>query len=109
MNKFQKIFGITLTTALTCLFPSVTKGTPGPAPKIYINNCYSPPREPQGLIICGFNVYSTNYQYRIYCPNRTVRNITNGSWGQARTAFVEDNYQFVGRGIMTQVVNQVCR
>jgi len=110
MNNYQKIFGITLTTAVTFLFSEIGSASPGVIynRSIEINNCYAPPREPAGLLICGFNVYNTNYQYRIYCPNSTVRNITNGSWGQARTAVAEDNFQFGGEDIITKVVREVC-
>ena len=59
-------------------------------------------------MICGFTLGGMPMQYRIYCPNKTVRNITNGQWGKARTALAEDNYVFGGKKVITMVVNQVC-
>jgi len=109
MNLTKKIIGIAVTTAVTFISPNVARSSPGYSPQIYVNSCYAPPGSPAGLIICSFSVNYSQYQYRIYCPNRTVRNITNGSWGQARNVFAEDNFQFGGQGILTRVVNDVCR
>ena len=108
----KKIIGITVAATLSFLFPDVARGT-NEIDRQFVSNsirCHHPPREPQGLLICGFKIYDDNvtYTYRIYCPNRTVRNITNGSWDKARTVREEDDFYPEAQGAITIVVNQVC-
>jgi len=70
---------------------------------------YQHPRsEPQGLYIVGFNYAGYFYQYRIYCPSATVREITNGSWGTARKAYQEDRRNFRNVRVVREAVDYVC-
>ncbi len=70
---------------------------------------YAHPRsEPKGLYIVTFNHGSSYSEYRVYCPNGDVRNITNGKWGKARKAYQEDRIRFNSRRVVREAVDYVC-
>ncbi len=74
------------------------------------------PQDEPGLYIVDFTVYQNSPEpphvartwrrtYRVYCPNVTVRNITNGQWGDAIPARADRRE---GPGTMMSVVGLVC-
>ena len=81
---------------------------------VRIYNCHHPPREPNGLFICGFQTWDSyykiqkSYQYRIYCPTKMVRNTTNGSFGESRYFTDEDRIKFGDYFVIRKVVSNVC-
>lgn len=107
-KRLKKITAIIVVATVSCFLADVASATPGPNDKLVADKCHQPPREPKGLLICGFLWGGMPLQYRVYCPNKTVRNITNGHWGEARTAFDEDYYTFGGSKKFKQVIDEVC-
>lgn len=81
-----------------------------------ISNYFHPNNEPKGLMVVNFNYYngepgqdfSYDMTYRVYCPTKTVRDITEGKIGQSRTAIQEDKQEFGGDNVMRGIVRQVC-
>jgi hypothetical protein len=81
-----------------------------------IQNYFHPNTEPKGLLIVNFNYYSGEYMndfsydltYRVYCPTKTVRDITEGKIGKSRTAIQEDKQVFGGDNVMRGIVRQIC-
>ena len=74
------------------------------------------PQSEDGLYVVDFTVYEESIEpphvagtwtrtYRIYCPTETVRNITNGEWGEAISAS-EDRSE--GPGVLPSVVKLTC-
>lgn len=67
-----------------------------------------PRSEPRGLFIVSF-IYDNRYlEYRVYCPNGDVRNISNGRWGKARKAYQEDRMRYGSRRVVREAVDYVC-
>lgn len=81
-----------------------------------ISNYFHPNNEPKGLMVVNFNYYSGevgndfsyDFTYRVYCPTKTVRDITEGKIGQSRTAIQEDKQAFGGDNVMRGIVRQIC-
>lgn len=81
-----------------------------------ITNYFHPNNEPKGLMVVNFNYYSgepgydfsNDMTYRVYCPTKTVRDITEGKIGQSRTANQEDKQEFGGDNVMRGIVRQIC-
>ena len=67
-----------------------------------------PRSEPRGLYIVTFNYADYYYEYRVYCPNGDVRNITNGRWSKARKAYQEDRIRFNNLRVVREAVDYVC-
>ncbi len=65
-----------------------------------VTNSYHPKKEPKGLYIVDIEINGVSKTYRIYCPTKMVRDITNGIYGKSRTAHEEG---------ISQVLNSVCR
>lgn len=74
------------------------------------------PQSEPGLYVVEFVVYQESPEpphvartwrrtYRLYCPTETVRNITNGAWGEAVPA--QGNFT-EGTGVLPNVVRLVC-
>lgn len=74
------------------------------------------PQAEPGLYVVDFTVYEETIEpphvaniwtrtYNIYCPTETVRNVTNGEWGEAMPA--SDNHS-EGTGVLPAVVKLVC-
>lgn len=76
---------------------------------VVIQRIEHPSKEPVGLYIVDFDKdANSSYTYRVYCPTNTVRNISNNHWGQNKTAEAEDQDEFFGEQIMTQVLSYTC-
>ena len=81
-----------------------------------IENYFHPNNEPKGLFVVNFNLYngepgydySYDLTYRVYCPTKTVRDITEGKVGKSRTAVQEDRVAFGGENVMRGIVRQIC-
>jgi len=70
---------------------------------------YNHPRsEPKGLYIVTFSHDNRYSEYRVYCPNGDVRNITDGRWDKARKAYQEDRIRFNNRRVVREAVDYVC-
>ncbi|WP_238787378.1 hypothetical protein [Thiospirillum jenense] len=75
---------------------------------------YHPPNEPLGLFITSFQVADLNtnrvkdYKYRIYCPTKRVREITDNQWGKDRYLLDEDTTRFNGALIIAEVIVSIC-
>ena len=54
------------------------------------------------------NDFSYDLTYRVYCPTKTVRDITEGKIGKSRTAIQEDKQVFGGDNVMRGIVRQIC-
>jgi len=92
---------------LTLLFLALsTMLSAGPS---ILSGYYHPKSEPRGLYIVNFNYYGAEYQYRVYCPTRQVRNISNGRWGKSRRASTEDRRYFGGDRVLRSALSEVCR
>ena len=81
-----------------------------------ITNAYHPSREPAGLYVVDFQVTNNDtgnqslLTYRVYCPTKNVRNISNAASRRVmRTAIKEDAAFFQGIPIMQDIVRTVCR
>ena len=51
---------------------------------------------------------TTSHQYRIYCPTKTVRAVTNGRWSKDAYYTQEDQVSFAGLPVLVNVVANVC-
>lgn len=84
----------------------------GPAEGYVIHNYFQPKNEQKGLYIVNFNYYSYTQDlyltYRIYCPTKTVRNISKGIIGVSRTAKQEDQLQFNNDQVLQAISKQIC-
>lgn len=82
--------------------------------ELLIDNSYAPPAEPPGLYVAEFSVLntasrqSTSHQYRIYCPTKMVRSVTNGRWSKDAYHTQEDQAAFAGLPVLVNVVANVC-
>ena len=74
------------------------------------------PQAEDGLYVVDFTVYEESLEpphvagtwsrtYRIYCPTETVRNVTNGEWGEAMSA--SENHS-EGTGVLPAIVKLTC-
>lgn len=81
-----------------------------------INNYFHPNTEPKGLYIVNFDyydyeispMYKKKLTYRVYCPTKTVRDITSGKIDKARTAIQEDRHYFGNQNVLQAITKQVC-
>lgn len=74
---------------------------------------YHPETEPAGLYILSFDYYSTDveyayFEYRLYCPTKTAREITGDNWDKARSVITEDKIKFAGYPVMRTVTRDIC-
>ncbi len=105
---FQTILAFTTLIILTA--------SASPMRGYIIEHYFHPNTEPKGLLVVSFNYYSGepgndfsyDMTYRVYCPTKTVRDITEGKMGQSRTAVQEDKQVFGGDHVMRGIVRQVC-
>lgn len=67
-----------------------------------------PKGEPPGLYVVDFNVDDVSYTYRIYCPTKMVRNISNNQWRKDNYFREENNKEFNGEPILTGVIDEMC-
>ncbi len=93
---------------LTSLLLIMSLSSISEARNIYNIEYKHPRSEPKGLFIVGFNHDNRYSEYRVYCPNGDVRNITNGKWDKARKAYQEDRLRFGSRRIVREAVDYVC-
>jgi hypothetical protein len=76
---------------------------------------HHPPKEPLGLYIASFQISNLEtgnikeYQYRIYCPTKMVREITGSRWGDDAYFLDEDKQSFSGFAVMQKVIENVCK
>lgn len=81
-----------------------------------IHNYFHPNTEPKGLYIVNFDyydyeispMYKKKLTYRVYCPTKTVRDITSGKIDKARTAVQEDRHYFGNKNVLQAITKQVC-
>lgn len=89
--------------------PHVNHATNEEPDGVVIQRIEHPEKEPTGLYIVDFDKdANSSYTYRVYCPTNTVRNVSNNHWGQNKTANAEDQDEFSGEQIMTQVLSYIC-
>lgn len=77
-------------------------------PKVDIISTASLNHEAVGLKVIDFKYNSKKYSYRVYCPNFTVRNISNNKIGKARTSDEEDKITFSGKNVINQIAEKIC-
>jgi len=66
---------------------------------VILKSTKHPKNEPEGLYIVDVKSGGKLQTYRVYCPTKMVREITNGTWGKSRKA----------SEVLTPVLEEVCR
>lgn len=84
--------------------------TPSNERNITVLNAVHPTSEPKGLIVVNFSLDGNkSYSYRIYCPTKMVRNVSNNQWGKDKHYIDEDATAFGGYPVLSGVIEQSCR
>lgn len=107
MNRIAHLIGLILLAM---------SGTAYSQPHYVLKDVHShhPPNEPPGLFVAYFQVADLNtgqvknYQYRIYCPTKRVREITGNKSSKDRYFLDEDTQRFGGFLIITEVIINTC-
>lgn len=74
----------------------------------YLIDYFHPNNEPRGLFVVNFNYDGMYKTYRVYCPTKMVRDISNGAVDASRTATQEDRRFYGNRQVLRAIVRQVC-
>ncbi|WHP47201.1 hypothetical protein QMO40_00540 [Mannheimia bovis] len=97
-------YGIVDSEIVNCSLKNQTKTIPN----INILHTENLDHEAVGLKVIDFIFNNKEYSYRIYCPNHTVRNISNNKVGKLRTAIEEDKLTFSGKSVLRQLAEKIC-
>lgn len=75
---------------------------------IKITNYSHPEDEPKGLYIVDLQIGGRLKTYRLYCPKKMVRDITNNTYGKSRSIEDEDSIVFSGKSVLRKAYQKIC-
>jgi len=76
--------------------------------QINLNSFFHPEDEPKGLYIVNVQIDNKSKTYRLYCPKKMVRDISNNIYGETRNIEDEDNQVFFGKEVLRKIYEKVC-
>ena len=73
-----------------------------------IINFFHPDDEADGLYIVSLEVGKQSKTYRLYCPKKVVRDITNNTYGKSRSIKDEDSITFADNMVLRKAYDKIC-